>query len=93
MNVKTETNSKSIVALIFGILSILIPLVGLILGIFGIVISRNATKEIAVTNENGKGLAVAGLTCSIVGIGLQVIMILFYILFFLLFSVNTFEIR
>lgn len=93
MNAKTEINSKSIVSLILGILSILIPLVGLILGIFGIVISRNATREIAVTNESGKGLAVAGLTCSIVGLGLQVIMVLLYILFFLLFSVDTFEIR
>ena len=79
VNVKTETNSKSIISLIFGILSILIPLVGLILGILGIVTSRNATREIAVTNENGKGLAVAGLTCSIIGIGLQVIMIVSYI--------------
>ena len=93
MNVKTETNSKSIVSLIFGILSFLVPLVGLVFGVFGLVISRKATREIVATNESGKGLAVAGLICSIVGIGLQVIMILFFILSYLLFSVNTFEIR
>lgn len=93
MNVKTEINSKSIVSLILGILSIMIPLAGLIIGIFGLVISRNATREIVKTNESGKNLAFAGLTCSIVGIGLQAIMILFFILSYFLFSVNTFEIQ
>ncbi len=93
MDVKTEINSKSIVSLVLGILSIFIPFVGFILGIIGIVLSRKATREIAMRNENGKGLAVAGLTCSIVGIVLQILLVLLYLLFFILISVNTFEIQ
>ncbi len=71
MGEKAETNSKSIISLTLGILSIVIPLIGLVLGTIGLVFSRKATKEIVKTIENGKGLATAGLICSIVGIIIQ----------------------
>lgn len=73
---KNETNSKSIISLTLGILSIIVPFIGLVLGIIGVVFSRIATKEIAKRNENGRGLAISGLICSIVGIVIQVFSVL-----------------
>ena len=68
---KNETNSKAIISLTLGILSIVIPLIGLIPGVLGLIFSRKATKEIVKTNENGKGLATSGLICSVLGIVIQ----------------------
>lgn len=69
---KTQTNnSKSVISLTLGILSILIPYIGLILGVIGVVVSRKATKEIVKTDEGGSGLATSGLICSVVGIIIQ----------------------
>lgn len=78
---KLETNSNSIITLTLGILSILIPLLGLFLGIIGLVVYRKARNEIALTGEGGKGLAISGLICSIVGILSQLFMILMWFLF------------
>ncbi|GAB3056563.1 DUF4190 domain-containing protein [Virgibacillus ainsalahensis] len=76
---KTETNSNSIISLTLGILSILIPFIGLVLGIIGVIVSRKATKEIGKTNEAGKGLAISGLICSMAGTILQTLVVLGYI--------------
>jgi hypothetical protein len=59
---KARTNSKSVASLTLGILSIIIPTIGLVLGIIGIgiVISRMSKREIEKTNENGRGLATSG---------------------------------
>jgi hypothetical protein len=78
---KTQTNSNSVVSLTLGILSILIPFIGLLTGIAGVVVSRKATKEIVKTNEGGKGLATSGLICSVVGIIIQILAVLGYIAF------------
>lgn len=78
---RLETNSNSIITLTLGILSILIPLLGLFLGIIGLVVYRKARKEIALTGEGGKGLAISGLICSIVGILTQLFMVLMWFLF------------
>lgn len=61
---------------ILGIVSIMIPLVGLVAGVIGIMLSRKATKEIIETNEGGRGLATSGLYCSIITIALQILIIL-----------------
>jgi hypothetical protein len=81
MSDKNQTNNSSVISLTVGILSLFIPFIGLILGIIGIVFSRKAVKQMNKTNENGKGLATAGLICSIVGIIFQVLMILGYAAF------------
>lgn len=78
---KIQTNSKSKTSLISGILSILIPFFGLILGVIGVVFSSKAKKEMAITAENGKRLATYGLFCSVVGIILQSLVIIAYITF------------
>jgi len=78
---KTQTNSSSVISLTLGILSILTPFLGFVLGIIGVVFSRKAKKEMDVTDEGGRGLATAGLICSVVGIIVQTFPILVYILF------------
>ncbi|MGG0669702.1 DUF4190 domain-containing protein [Sporosarcina koreensis] len=85
---KTQTNSKSVISLTFGVLSILLPYLGFILGVIGVVVSRKATKEIERTNESGGALATSGLICSIVGIVIQTFAIVAIIAFFSLTTVS-----
>lgn len=79
---RVQTNNNSITSLTIGILSILLPLIGLVLGIIGIVFSRKALKEIGETHENGRGLAITGLVCSVVGIVTQLFGLFSLLLFF-----------
>lgn len=74
------TSGKAIASLVLGILSLIIPYVGLIVGIIGIVYAKNAFNEIAQFNYNGRGMAVAGLTTSIVGCALYGIIIFILII-------------
>lgn len=85
---KTQTNSNSVISLTLGVLSILIPYIGLILGVVGVVVSRKATKEIAKTNEGGSGLATSGLICSVVGIIIQTFAVVAIIAFYSLTIVS-----
>lgn len=80
-----KTNNKSIVSLTLGILSIIVPYIGLILGIIGIVISSKSIVEIDDSNEKGRGLAISGRVCSIVGICFQCLLI-----FLLLLSISVY---
>ena len=70
---KNETNNKAIVSVIFGILSIVIPFIGLILGVIGIIFSRKATIEIIQKNQNGRVLATLSMICSVIGIVIQLL--------------------
>lgn len=80
-----KTNSKSIATLTLGILSIMVPYIGLILGIIGIVISYKSLVEIDNLNEKGRGLAISGRVCSIIGICVQVFLIFLLVISFLAF--------
>ncbi|MFD1040368.1 DUF4190 domain-containing protein [Virgibacillus byunsanensis] len=81
-----ETNGKAIASLILGILSIVSPYAGLILGIIGLILASISIKEIASSNQQGRGLAVAGRVCSIVGICINGLIFLFMIAGYLLFT-------
>ncbi|WP_068786979.1 DUF4190 domain-containing protein [Paenibacillus phocaensis] len=81
-----KTNGKSIASLVLGILSIVIPYVGFILGIVAIVFSSLSFKEIKRTGEQGKGLGVAGLVCGIIGTALYGIIIVLAIIALLMFA-------
>ncbi|MEC0182992.1 DUF4190 domain-containing protein [Paenibacillus peoriae] len=64
------TNGKSVASMVLGILNLLLifmPYVSVILGILAIILSAISFKEIRRHGENGKGMAVAGLVCGIVG--------------------------
>lgn len=86
-------NGKAIASLITGMLSILLPIIGIYfdvfllaipssgiaLGISSLVLYRKARKEMAWTGEGGRGLAIAGLNFSIVGIFIQFFLIYMYL--------------
>ncbi|OMF41129.1 hypothetical protein BK136_21315 [Paenibacillus amylolyticus] len=85
-----KTNSKSIVSLVLGILSVTIPYVGILIGIAAIIFASLAFKEIRVRMEQGKGLAIAGLVCGIIGTAIYVLLILLVLLFS--FAISSSEI-
>ena len=62
-NSPERINSKSVASLILGILSLVIPLFGFFLAIAAIILSRQSLNEIFSSNDQGKGLAVAGRVC------------------------------
>ncbi|WP_051314948.1 DUF4190 domain-containing protein [Alteribacter aurantiacus] len=63
--VKEKVNGKAVASLVLGILSLIIPYVGLITGIIGIVLAQMALKETKVSSEGGRGLAIGGLTAAL----------------------------
>jgi len=75
-----KTNGKSIAALVLGILSIILPYIGFIIGIIAIVFSAISLKEIKKNQEQGRGMAIAGLVCGIVGTALYAIIILIVVI-------------
>ncbi|MFD9627128.1 DUF4190 domain-containing protein [Peribacillus muralis] len=83
-----RSNSKAIVTLILGVLSLLTPVIGIILGVLGLVFASRSKTEMKLTGETGNGLVTAGKICSVIGIILNVLAILIFIVFFY-FVVNT----
>ncbi|HEU5140946.1 MAG TPA: DUF4190 domain-containing protein [Bacillales bacterium] len=81
-----QTNGKAIAAMVLGILAVVVPYIGLILGIIAIVFAKGSMDAIKKTGEAGRGMAVAGLVCGIVAVGLYAILILFAIIAFASFS-------
>ena len=76
-----RTNSKALASLILGILSLLIPFIGIILGILGMIFASNAKKEIVHSGEPGINLATTGKVCSIIGIIINMFIVLMIIIF------------
>lgn len=78
INVKerSEFNSKSILALGLGLLSIFISIIialGFIIGIIGIVIGFIGLREIKMTNQSGKNLTIIGILSCVIGTFLPVL--------------------
>ncbi len=71
-------NSKAVTSLVLGIISFLCC--GLFTGILGIVIAIKSRKEIKSTGQSGDGMAVAGLTLSIIGTTWSVLVFIYFIL-------------
>ncbi|WP_160042051.1 MULTISPECIES: DUF4190 domain-containing protein [Paenibacillus] len=84
-----KTNGKAIAALVLGILSLMIPYVGLILGIIAIVLACLSFKEIKQRQEGGRGLAIGGLVCGIIGTALYGIIIVILVIALMAFSAST----
>ncbi|MFG6116369.1 DUF4190 domain-containing protein [Halobacillus sp. MO56] len=82
MSDKQFTNNKAITSLTLGILSIVIPVIGLFCAIAGIYYYKGSMKEIKTKDEAGMNVAIAGLVCSIVGIIIQLLYILAIIAYF-----------
>ncbi|WP_042198753.1 DUF4190 domain-containing protein [Paenibacillus camerounensis] len=83
-----QTNGKSIASLVLGILSIVTPYIGLLFGIVAIILSALSLKEIRNRYEGGRGLAIAGLVCGIVGTIIYALLIIFFVVI-ILFAVGS----
>jgi hypothetical protein len=70
-------NSKAVTSLVLGIISF--SCCGLATGIPGIVIAIKSRKEIKSTGQSGDGMAVAGLTLSIIGTLWTVFIFIYFI--------------
>ncbi|WP_410771801.1 DUF4190 domain-containing protein [Fontibacillus sp. BL9] len=81
-----KTNGKSIASLVLGILSIVIPYVGFLMGIVAIVFASLSFKELKRTGEQGRGLSIAGLVCGIIGTAIYGIILLLLILAVFIFA-------
>ena len=70
------------VGLVLGILSLVLSgcfVVGLVLGIIGIVYARKGQRDLAANpHHDGKGMVTAGLICSIIGVVLCTLQLLFW---------------
>jgi len=86
MYMAKKTNTKSIVALILGVASIMLPYIGFFIGIAGIIVSSLSLKEFKQRPEDGKGLAISGLVTSIIGTVLYGIIFLIFIIAIAAFS-------
>lgn len=80
VNPNQQTNGKAVASMVLGICSLIIPIIGLILGIIGIVLSKKATTEIITYNQAGNGMAIAGLTTSIIGVCIYGMYVIFAII-------------
>ncbi len=76
MKENTKVNSKSVLALVLGVLSIFISLImafGFITGVIGIVLGFLGLREIEFANQKGKTLATIGISFCVVGTLLPVV--------------------
>ncbi|WP_044879565.1 DUF4190 domain-containing protein [Paenibacillus sp. IHBB 10380] len=73
-------NGKSFATFVLGILSIAIPYIGFIIGILAIIFGSLSLKELKYKDEQGRGLAIAGLVCGIVGTAIYAIILIILIL-------------
>ncbi|MHA0857140.1 DUF4190 domain-containing protein [Paenibacillus sp. CMAA1364] len=81
-----KTNGKSITALVLGILAIVIPYLGFLIGIVAIIFASLSFKELKYKQEQGRGLSIAGLVCGIIGTALYGFIITILIIAFVFFS-------
>lgn len=72
MDEKADINGKAIVSVVLGVLSLIIPLFGFVLGIIGLYVSRVAKKEINKTSMGGMDFATFGLIFNVLGILYQI---------------------
>ncbi|WP_019910875.1 DUF4190 domain-containing protein [Paenibacillus sp. HW567] len=89
-----RTNGKSVAAMVLGILAVVTPYVGLLFGIVAIILSAISLKEIRTRYEQGKGMAIAGLVCGIIGTILYAILIAIIVLAVIFFndgSINSID--
>ncbi|MBW4080557.1 DUF4190 domain-containing protein [Paenibacillus sp. S150] len=81
-----RTNGKSIAALVLGILSVITPYIGLLFGIIAIILSAISLKEIRNRYEQGRGMAIAGLVCGIVGTIIYAVIIVLIVVAVIFFN-------
>lgn len=89
------TDTNAIVGMILGILSVIlcwVPVIGLGLGIIALILSIKGLKNSKIINK-GKGLSVTGISCGSVGIVVNIIYSIMYIILFLFARTAVDEIK
>ena len=89
------TDTNAIVGMILGILSVIlcwVPVIGLVLGIIALISSIKGLKNSKIINK-GKGLSVTGISCGSVGIVVNIIYSIMYIILFLFARTAVDEIK
>jgi len=76
MTEQRRTNGLAIASMVCGICGLVIPWVGFILAILGIIFGGVAISQTQKDPSlGGRGMAIAGMVCGIVGIGLRLLLI------------------
>lgn len=75
---------KSTAALVLGILSLVVPFVGFILGIIGWVLAKSGLRYVQANGGNfaGTGKLKAGLICSMISVIVYIVVFAFYLILF-----------
>ncbi len=71
-------------ALVLGILSLVVPYIGFLIGIAGIIVSALSFKDMKKSGEQGRGLAIGGLITSIAGTLLWGLIVLIFAVFLII---------
>lgn len=75
-----DKQGMAIAAMVLGILAVIVPYVGFVLGIIAIVMAVKTMKQIPPNTPGGaRGMAITGLVCGIVGVAFYGIVILIFI--------------
>ncbi|WP_158751533.1 DUF4190 domain-containing protein [Streptomyces bicolor] len=62
-----NTSGKAVASMVTGIISLVVPFVGIITGPLAVVLAARARSEIRQSGEKGDGLAITGLVTGIIG--------------------------
>lgn len=84
-----KTNSDSVISIILGVVSFIIPVLGFFTAIAGIIFSIKSLRTIKVTNEPGRGLSITGLVCSILAILFYIISVVVLIIIFFFLAADA----
>lgn len=75
--VQAPTHGPAVASMILGILSLVLWWFGIITGIIGLVLGASSLKQCQPNGpKNGRGMAIAGITCSIIALSLWLIVLL-----------------
>jgi len=77
----SEKSTKAIISLILGILSLVLlvmSIIGMILGVIGLIYGVLGLSEIKRTKQQGRGMAIAGVICSLIGIALPIVLVILF---------------
>lgn len=75
-----RTNGKSVASMVLGIISLVIPFVGIITGPLAVILAVIGKKEIQRTGESGNGLGIAGLVMGIIGCAGYALFVVFLVI-------------
>ncbi|WP_068613458.1 hypothetical protein [Paenibacillus tuaregi] len=80
--IKRGYNPKSVISLVLGILSLVIPFFGLLLGMVAVVVANSVLRNNNAGYGADNGLAMAGKICGVLTTLFYALLLLYYVLYF-----------